>query len=322
MSCNSQPCNAGLPNLGFGCTPAIKRARRFWFQSTYDDTGTLNSIPYTAELNQAYFTALVNHVGPASRMFPSPELVNPHTSRAEPKYWESDTGAKYFLQQGTRSIEATITESGGNSPQMQGKLDSMRDVSGLSFWIETTDNQFVGVELSDGSGMRGIRVDPQSITAIFNFLEDATVQNNSLKFDWNYVERDASLRQFNCNELGDADLSLELALLEVVEAVFSDKDYTGFTVELQTEWGTPVNPVLATGFSGSYFFSPDSDTAQKAYNETTEADVSLVVAPSTVTPGIYAVTFPAQAYGDVLTFYVKRPGYAKSEVFSVTIPTT
>lgn len=322
MACNSTPCNAGGQNLGFACTPWIKRALKFVFVQTYDQNGDKNSIPYTATLDQDYFDALVNNAQSAQRWYPTPKVDNPSSTRAEAKTWESDTGSKVFLQEGARTISALILkESGGNSPQMQGKLEGWRDMSTPAFYIITTENQLVGKESADGTALEPIQFDAASLVAAFNFLNADTPQHIALSFDWSISEKDSQLRMFDCSELGGADLTGLTGMLDMVIEV-SDSTVDGFTMTVSTIYGTPLNPVRVTGLTDTNLFGYDGTTATQGsiYNETTDSTVTVDIT-ETDEDGVYTVVYgSAQANSDVLKFYLSKSGYEISDTKEVTVP--
>ncbi len=323
MACRSQSCDLGITNLGFDCVKIFGRAYKLLFQQKYDSLGALNYIPYDAVLDQDYFDDYINETDTSVRMYPTPQLTNPGGDRADAKYFTDDTGAESFLQDGARALTALIYKDGGsNSPQMQGKLEALRDVSQLAFYIITTEGQLVGIETSDAAGLRGIGCDSQSITALFKFLTAEQVQCIDFKMNWSLSEKDSELRMFDCSEVGDADLKA-LTGLKKICARFTGITQTGATMELYTEFGTPVNPILDKGVVTADLVSSETDTTSKVRNTTDGADLTVTVT-ETSTEGIYTLAWASQDIGDVIEVKIVRTGRDYTCVLenTVEIPAT
>lgn len=307
MACNACSCSDGIPNSGFACGPLMKRAYKFVFLQTYDSTNAKNKILFSDTLNQAYFTALINQEDASKRWFPTPALTNPGTARAEAKYFESDSGSKYFLQQGTRSAEAMIIE--GAYPQIQGQLEALRCVSELSMYVITESGQLIGKLSDDELSLEPFKLSPQSLTPIFNPLTASEPQHIKLSFDYDISEADSKIRMFDCNEVGGADLLALRGLLDLNIAV-SSQTQEGFVLTISTDFGTMKNPVMVTGLTAESFRSFDSGEAGFVFvdNGSSEADVEITVEETS--DGVYAVAYDAEQEFGNAAFEVAATGYA------------
>lgn len=312
MSCQVCVCNQGIPNSGFACSPLLDITNRFVFVNTYRSAGIKNRIDLSDTINTAFFTTLINESRSTYRWFPTPQLKDITDERAESKYFDFTDGTRQFLQQGSRSVEAKVPGLAGEaSPQMLSFFDALK-CTDLSVYIISNAGQLIGKVSSDGLFLEPFKVDAQSLSATFVKASPTVPQHILLRFDFAITEKDSNIRMIDCDELGGADLLSLTGLLDLT-AVLTDKSVTGFTMTLETNYGTLLNPVLATGFLAAEVYSSDSDTSAKVYNETDSLDVNVTSLTET-SDGVYDMVFPAQDAGDVLTFYLKKNGYAITDV--------
>lgn len=299
MSCNTCECGVTLSGTGFDCTPAMEIAHKLIVVPTYDSTGAKNKILLSATLNQAYFDALRNQSDVSKRWNPWPAMKNINDVRGENKTFEFDDQTLEFLAEGARKFTAMIpgtSGSGANSPQMKELIEQVR-CGDYGLYIVTTKNQLIGVLSVDGLSLEPIAIDEQSIVAQLMKKTNDAPQHLLLSFNWSSTVSDTSLRMFDCDELGGADLQSLRGLLSICMDVVSQTS-TVLTVKLRARFGTSITPIVVPGLVTADFVSSVGGAVGKIRNVTDAADVAVVAVESPA--GTYALTHLAQTAGDVL----------------------
>lgn len=309
MSCVACKCGEAFGDTGFDCTQVQDITYKMIITRTFDSLGVRNSIPFTASLDQAYFDALINNADTTKRWYPTPAFKNVEDIRGENIVFEFDDQTKEFLAEGAREFKAMIpgvSGSGANSPQMKEILERLR-CGDYSVWLITNKNQLVGNLSADGLSLQPIEIDEQSVVAQFMKKTNATPQHLLFSLNFSQILSDASLRLFDCDEIGGANL-LGLRGLLGICAELIDVTYTTLKVKLKSVFGTSLNPVVAPGLLSADFVSSDDDTPSNLYNETDAAKIAitgLVEAPA----GTYEFTFLAQDIGDAIVVKPVKAGY-------------
>ncbi len=301
MSFNCTPCKCDntLSNTGFACTPIGKVAKKLLAMPLYANDGTKNGILFSSTINQAFFTALINETDASKRLYPLPTLKDVENKRGDNKTKTFKDDSTVFMREGIKSFTGLITPLdglGAVSPQLKKALDSIRCVQ-MGFFIVDIGNNLRGRISDDGLSLEPIQVDEQSLNAMFMDATDDEPEMIQLKFNWNPLEKDGDLRMIVCAELGGVNLLALRALLNVCSIV-TDIAEDGFVAKLYTDYGTPINPILAKGLVAADF---------ALYNKTTEADVTID--DVTESPdGTYTFEFTAQNAGDELELTPTQAG--------------
>jgi hypothetical protein len=276
---------------------------------TFDSTGTRNKIPFTATLNQAYFDALINQTDKSKRWYPLPAMKNIADARGENKVFTFDDETTEFLTEGARKFTGMIpgvSGSGANTPQMKALIEEIR-CGDYSMYVVSVTNQLIGNISSDGLSLEPIEIDEQSISAQLMKKTNDAPQHLLVSFNWAKTASDSSLRMFDCNELGGANLQ---GLRGLVGICYSLINVTQTLVKfmLKSVFGTPANPITADGLVAADFVSSDSAATSKLYNVTDDSDVSIT--GLTESPdGTYELAFASQTLGDVLIIKPVKAGY-------------
>lgn len=307
MSCKACACGVSLENTKFDCVPIFEVAYKLIAVQTYDSTGARNTIPFTANLNQAYFDALINQADTTKRWYPLPPMKNINDVRGDNKTFEFDDQSVEFLAEGARKFIGMIAggKSGANSPQMKGLIENIR-CGDYSFYVVSVSGQLIGNVSSDGLSLEPIEIDEQSIVAQFMKKTNDAPQHLLLSFNWSQVATDDALRMFDCTEVGGADLKGLRGLFGVCYQLL-DQTTTTLKFILKTLFGTETNPVTVDGLVTNDFVSSDDGAVGQIYNETDGGNVPVV---SVENPdGTYELTFAAQDLGDVLVIKPLKAGY-------------
>lgn len=309
MNCNICKCGAPLSNLGHKCTNPFGVAAMVVFVPTFDSTGVANGILKTQTLDKTYFDSMVNHTDPSKRWYPSPKFKNVVNSRAEAKMWEADDQSVEFVSESARKFAAIITQASGTgatAPAMKKQIDSARCSDGLSVFLISEGRQILVKESADGLSVLPIEIDEQSVYAGFVFGNKEQNQHLQLSFNFSTTENDGDLKTIECSELEDYDILMMRALLNICYELV-DQSTTTLKIKLVSDFGSAKAPFTADGLVTADFKSSKSGVASKIYNETDDADVTVVAVEGP--DGTYELTFAAQGVADVLVPYAEKAGY-------------
>lgn len=309
MSCVACKCGVSLEPTGFDCTPIMEVAYKLIAVQTFDSTGARNKILLTDTLDQAFFDALINETDKSKRWNPLPAMKNIEDIRGDNKTFEFDDETEEFLAEGARKFTAMIpgvSGAGANSPQMKELIENIR-CGDYSIWVVTIKNQLIGNISNDGLSIEPVEIDEQSIVAMFMKKTNESPQHLLMSFNWSQIVSDKSLRMFDCDELGGANLQ-SLRGLEGVCYDLIDSNVNTLTIKLKTRFGTPSNPNLVKGLVADDFVSSDDAATSQLYNETGGANVAITLL--TESPeGTYKLDFAAQDLADVLVIKPLKTGF-------------
>lgn len=301
-------CNATLQNTGTDCTPVIQTTSQLIFVSYYDADGNQTYLDLSDTFNTAYFTALINNADPLLRWRPLGKFKNIEETRAESKTEEFTDGSKQFIQQGIRSFMGVIPKA---PQQLLAPIEGMRCAEVGVYLVDNSGNLIGTIgeqDNCDPAFLYPIRIDKESIDAIFIKQTPDIGQKISVSFNFDITEQDSKLRMVTQAEL-NADLNSVRGLRDVC-SVISGIDVTEFTAELRvTGYGTPRNPVLMEGLVITDF---------SLYNTTDAAAVTISTLTET-SPGVYVFTFASQTAGDILELTPVKNGYDFAAVVANTI---
>jgi len=298
-------CNVGLSNTGTECTPLMAVQKKIILVPYFDGDGNINEVDLTSTFNQAFFDALVNQADRTKRWFPLPEMKNIADERGEDIFEEFEDTSRAFIQQGARTFTGLLI---GHTPQLLGKIKSARCVE-VGIFVVDRDGNLIGSQLRDGF-LAPVRLDKESVSARLMKTTDTTVQKLTLSFNFHVNENDEDLRMIASTEMLVSVASLR-GLLDI-SPEYSSISTTDFTVELRTDYGTPINPVLDEGLLTANF---------SLFNVTTALAVvitSVVESPD----GVYDINFAAQASTNVLRLTPSKAGRDYTNVIEslITIP--
>lgn len=291
-SCNDAFANTGKPT----CDAVAAVAKKYIAVALVADDGTDNYINVAdghPAINQAYFDALINHSDPSKRWYPTPELKNITSDKADSLFQEFDDGAKVFIQEGPRSFTGLIVKASG---VYLGKLKSLRCREFGLYEIDKNGN-LIG-SLDEAGKLYPIRVDNNSWDPKLVKATDKTLQNIMLGFNFHIDQADENLEMILAADISPVNL-LRLEGLIDLNGEFADVTTTGFTVTIRTDFGSVVDKQLVTGLVAA-------DMA--LYNDTDSASVTIVSVTET-SDGVYDVTYAAQTAGDDLLLTITKDGY-------------
>lgn len=306
-------CNVGIVNTGQTCVPVMKVAKKIIVVQTYNSLGVLNEIDLTAgPFNDAYLALRINDTDASKRWYPLPSMKNITDVRAASDAETFNDGVKIITQQGVRAFMGLILASDA-PPQMIKKILSMRGL-GVSIFVVDKEGNLIGRTGSSATKFAPIQLEADSLDAILEKSQDKTIQKIQVSFDINISENDGNLRMIQSTE-APWNISGAKGLVDVSSTVVVvDTVLDRFTVTLNTDGGTPLNPGQMQGLVVADFISASTATPGKVWDITAAADKTITSAAE-ITPGTYLIILSAPVTDeDVLQLFALKAGYGFSAV--------
>lgn len=287
-------CTSGIVNLGTACSPGIAPIQKLIFLEYFDSDGEVIEADISGTLNKAYFDAYTNHATKKLRWYPTPSLKSVTNERGEnlvEGYPDQSTG---FVGEGVKSFIGYVVGKEA-TPKLAHKMNSGRCANLSAYGVDKTGN-WIGKEITKGM-IAPIRIDSDSFNARYIEATDTTQAKIEIKFNWHVDEQDGDLIMVASDEL-DWDISQIRGLLDIT-GTYSSISQTGCTLTLETEYGTPLNPVMDEGLVAADFTSAVTAATSKFRNVTDSADIAITSVTETA-PGVYVFVFTSQTVSDVM----------------------
>lgn len=283
---------------------------------------SLSGLAYN-QFNLAYFTALINQPDPSKRLYPLPTMKNAKDKRDAGIFETWDDGMTSLVQQGPRKFTAIFTsQDKAASAQLKRQLDSITGQNDIGFYALSLDKNLWGAA-NIQTQLDARRIDQGSFQVIYNPGDDKETAKIEMTFCVHEDEDDGLIACIANNEMA-TDLQQSIArltgLLDVTP-VISAIGTGGFTIVLNTIFGTIKNPLTVKGLTAANFISSSTGLSGKIYNTTSAADDSVTVTEvlSNGRPtGTYTITLTASS-ADVLQPNIVAPGYDMTALNTTTI---
>jgi hypothetical protein len=306
MSC--KVCTTGAKNTGTVTTTAQGKPLGLLYQATIANDGTRNKLSGAAPVSQAELVALINHVDPSKRIYPSGFLRAIVDDPADAVFESFDDDSRAKLRNGIRTF--TGMRVGQDTKHLR-KLENMICAFGgnLSAYRVDECKNIIGKDQGDGD-LYPVPID--TLSADFKVMPQSNARTVALahSFDWARYEKDSDLDMFRVGvELEDGvDASQLNGLVDVFGLypsagaadtvdVFLTADYGGIK-------GEPIVGIAADKFE----FTRDAD-------DTTFAPTDV----SYDETGLATFTFPASETGGTLTLSMSVDGYDSSQLETVQV---
>jgi hypothetical protein len=299
-------CDVGLGNTGTpNCAPIASVLRKIYLIPTFDDAGNKNVIDLSVTLDDAYLTARLNDDAD-KRWFPLPVFENVVSERAESTFEEAPSGTRNCVRQGSRTLTGEIWGKDA-LPTLVGKIKEARCVDVSVIIIDGDGKIIANGDVKDPNTMCPIKLDAQSIDAVWMAATDTTTQKLNVTFTFSDSEKDEDIYLIQPEVDFTFDALDAKGLLDIC-VVYSAESTTGFVADLYNQYALKKSlkdPGLVIGdFS--------------LYNNTTAS--SIVITSVTESPdGVYTFVIPAQTAADVLTLTPSKDGRDYTDVIATDI---
>lgn len=297
-----EPCDCDTPtgNTGIAnCILKMKDGKKLLIVNRLNSDGDPFTIPIT-DLNLAGLTALINETNPLDRIYPTLEMKNVESERADVEKETFDDGSSVIVRDGIRPFQCFFPD--GDTIWL-GKLGSFA-CKDIAFYEIDSQNQFIYMKGADPTLAYPFTIAPGTYVTRWMRPTGSTVQKPMIEFEYGTEVNDNNLRVNPASDFTWRDIS---GLLDA-NGTYSAITTTTFTLELKDSWGNPVVELTQFEFT--------------IINETTQIPVVITSATETaIGSGIYDfVLAAAQTSGDVLRVALNFTGYSNEGSQIVTIP--
>jgi hypothetical protein len=304
-TCKQGIANTGTPN----CSTSIEVPVKLFVQSLYDSEGNKNMIDLSVindptDLDNAFFSAMINDTDKSKRLFPFPKMKNVENTRGENRLETFKDGSKLYIGQGTRTFKALIVGKEA-TPQLAGKLESLR-CTDFGIYMAGQTGSFIGSDATAGY-LQPINIDQDSFSAKYMPPTDDAVQKIEISFDFDVTEYDQNLRAIQAEEM-TCDVRELRGLLDVYYNVVSCSTTT-LICDLYTDYGTALNRIPVEGLVASDFISSDTLATSNIYDITDNSDLSITASESATIPGRYTLTYSGAVSSELIQVLGKKDGF-------------
>lgn len=195
MSC------ATLTNTrGNNCPTAMDIAKRLIFVPELDASGAKNQLA-VADINKATLQAKFDQDNDQNRYYPISALENVEDLRAEPTYFEFNSGVKSKTKEGTRTFTGFIPFQGA---EYLAKLEKWECAN---FGIYIIDKAGNFIYSKDGANAQPILIAKDSFSAEYIKKTETEPAMIKIMFDFREGEKDSDLRLVEAKDLDFDGLS-------------------------------------------------------------------------------------------------------------------
>jgi hypothetical protein len=290
------------------CPSIMDIAKRLIIVPEVDGSGAQNKFASEAAVTKSALQAKFDAADKDDRFFPLSIIENVEDLRAEPTFFEFNSGRKAKVKEGTRTFVAYIPFQG---PEYLGKLEEWGCSKFGVYIVDKAGNFIYATDSSTKTEVLPILVDHESFSAELMKKTDGEPIMIKLTFDFRETEKDSLLRAIDKDSLDFDGLSSTdvYGLWDITHAVTSITT-TGFVSTITSvDYGFAIEGLVPGDFS--------------LYNDTDSASVTITSATESATvPGEYTFVIPAQTSADSMTLSMTKAGYddAPLEAVKVVIP--
>ena len=285
------------------CPSIMDIAKRLIIVPEVDGSGAQNKFASEAAVTKSALQAKFDAADKDDRFFPLSIIENVEDLRAEPTFFEFNSGRKAKVKEGTRTFVAYIPFQG---PEYLGKLEEWGCSKFGVYIVDKAGNFIYATDSSTKTEVLPILVDHESFSAELMKKTDGEPIMIKLTFDFRETEKDSLLRAIDKDSLDFDGLSSTdvYGLWDITHAV-TNIGAGSFTSTITEEiYGFAIEGLVLADFS--------------LYNVTESSSVSLSTAPET-SEGVYEITFPVgTTTGDTLRLSVNKAGYDDAPLEAIT----
>lgn len=300
-------CDYTLGNLGVpGCKSIFQVPKKFVFTSYYKTDGTVNELDLSGDLDSVQFNALVNQTDAKLKWFPTPDVEINSMTRGENVYETLPSGKKIYIKEGELDVSFAMVNL---DSVFLGKLKSM-GCAQIGFYEISLNKDLIGMVGSTSTKLAPIKLDSETFSAMLERMTYEASQKIQVKMQYDSSMRDEDLRIVKYSEMS-YDLHNLSGLIDIIGATATNISATSFKMNMNTYYGTPLNPYKIKGLVAADF---------ALYNVTDSA--SVTISSCTESDGQYTFTYTSQTSADVLRLSCTKDGFDDTvlQTKTVTIP--
>ena len=176
---------------GDACPSILDIAKRLIIVPEVDGSGAKNELANEAAVTKSALQAKFDAADKDDRYFPISILENVEDVRAEPTFFEFNSGRKAKIKEGTRTFTGFIPFQG---PEYLGKLEEWACSKFGVYVIDKSGNFIYSTDESTKVKVQPIMVDQESFSAELVKKTDAEPIMIKITFDFRETEKDSLLR--------------------------------------------------------------------------------------------------------------------------------
>ena len=277
---------------GDACPSILDIAKRIIIVPEVDASGAKNELANVAAVTKSALQGKFDEADKDNRYFPLSILENVEDVRAEPTFFEFNSGRKAKIKEGTRTFTGFIPFQG---PEYLGKLEEWACSKFGVYVIDKSGNFIYSTDASTKVKVQPIMVDQESFSAELVKKTDTDPIMIKITFDFRETEKDSLLRAIDASDLDFEGLSsADVYGLYDAKHVATSATVNGFTSTItENIYGFGIEGIVSGEFS--------------IYNNTTSSDVPFTMS---AVDNVYTFTFTSpQTIADVVKLSVSKAGY-------------
>ena len=306
MAGDACSCNELFGNLGLlACREGFGPAKKLIFTSLTDTNGDRNFLDPALMTGSAYWDGLINNTDKNARIYPSPTFKTVTSERSDSAFEDFPDQSQEKLNNGVRSILATLTGKGGASTILEKQLNKGGCIAGGVYIVDCYGN-VIGLDEGDGK-LYPIPYDNGSWDVRTLFPEEGTsVFKTTLGFNFVALLNDGDLNFIKATDTNTNVLLLN-GLLDV-EIAISNEAVDGFTSTLGYIYSTVGDTTPVEGLLKADF---------ELFNVDDAAAITILTADE-VSEGVYDFTFASQDSAENIRLTIVKDGLERNEATYVT----
>lgn len=309
-------CNNGIGNTGLPlCEQLQKVIKKVIFTQLASNAGVLNYIDPSITLNSAWVTALLNNSDKSKRIFPTPEIKNIETPKADPVFEKYNDDSSNFVRESVRKFQGLLPST---PPLYKAKLETVRCNNNTGVYLIDIDGNWIGLKNGTDGFLYPIPINAQSVIGKSIWGDDKSTTSIMLEFEFPAYMQDADIRMISGAAFPDFS-PLSISGLLDANIAFSAIGAGTVTATITTPSPAMDAPIAVQGLLSANFISATTSTASKIRDTTSSADVSITTVTET-SPGIYLFTYTLAA-AKVVKVFATLPGFDFANLKNVTYTT-
>ena len=296
-------CDSGAGNTGFDCTNLSSQTSQSFLMNRTKKDGTPNGIDFATEaidgvIPAAAILAKINDPIAEDRWYPVGPFENVEDVRADIVTQTFNSGNSAKIKDGIRTFSGAIVKMAPNYIETLESFGCQKDIAVMHVDLE---GSLVGESL-DGSFLRPIKIDSNTISAILVKTSDTEVSYITFSYAYAQTTQDSNLSMITADGF-ELDLTAVRGLLDG-SAVINLANETKVSVTASIVYGNVLNGGLKV---------EDLELGDFILDNVTQASTVTIdsVDSTTSNVGKYILNYSAGvASGDDLLLEIKKNGYS------------
>lgn len=294
-------CNTGAVNSGYACAPNGGVPFIALFFNKFKEDGTINGIDFDADsvdgkIPKSVIDGKIYDANDRDRWFPVGNFENVEDTRAEGVFQTFNGGNTAKIKEGVRSFTGLLPKK---TPKYKTVFDRFSCQTDIAVMFIDLDGNLIGESL-DGNILQGLKVDSETLNAVFVKTTDAEVNALMVTYMYSQAINDANIQMIGADDI-DFDIKSVRGILDAKST--GSATVTEFTTNVYIEYGSTVGGKigLSSLVAGDFVLN----------NKTTSSLVTIdSVDLSDSDEGNYVLSYSTGVtVADVLELTIDKQGY-------------